>query len=87
MIYKQTKFKKCHIQFLYQKGLDCIQQIQQWQKIDKLHLASHYQSKLEMIVELMESITVFHIGDGINGFNHDKIYYTLIDRFHSFKNE
>ena len=86
--YNNPDFKPKHINFLYQKGLEYIEQIEQWKRSNNLQLASHYQSQLEAIVRLMESITVFNIGDGINNFRYNqKTNYTLLDRFYSFQNE
>lgn len=79
-------FNKNQVVFLYKRGEEFIQQIEQWKRYEAWERVSHYNSKLEAIVELLESIFVFHHGDGIYGFKYgEKKVNSIIDRFLSFK--
>lgn len=84
--YHNPNFTSKHIKVLYTRGKEYQQQVEQWIRLRNIQLAAAYDAKLHAIVEMLESITVFHIGDGINGFAYgNKQYYTIDERLESFK--
>lgn len=80
----KKEFKSVHIDFLLQCGDHYLQQIHQWASFSCYQKAANYTAKLEAIVELLESITVFHHGNGIHGFVGDHHTPTVESRFKTF---
>ena len=84
--YYNPNFTSKHIKVLYNRGKEYQQQVEQWIRLRNIQLAAEYDAKLRAIVEMLESVTVFHIGDGINGFAHgNKQYFNINERLESFK--
>lgn len=64
---------------LYKQGCDHEKQIQQWVRMNNYNLANSYNLQCEAIVELLESLVVFHNGMGYNLDSH-----SVSERLHSF---
>lgn len=79
-------FKLKHIKFIYNKGLNHLKQKQAWLDCKAgISTSYEYELKLTAIVELLESIVVFHHGDGLDAFsNKNKNNKTIEERLQSF---
>lgn len=80
------QFDLTHLRVIYDQGIDHEAMIKQWVKSKDWERAAHYAAKLEGIIELLESITVFNLGDGLGGFkNQMGQFHGLEARLHSFE--
>lgn len=75
-------FNKKHLKFLYDKSDEHQEMVQQWRDMGDWERALYYQTKMEAIVELMESIQCFHVGLGANAVQH---LPSVQQRLYSFK--
>ena len=68
-------FTNEQLNIIYATALDHQRMVTQWARMQKFGHAAEYQAKLEAIVELLENITVFKIGDGLDNFKnrHSKL--------------
>jgi len=57
-----------HLRVLWTAANQHKQQIRQWADMHHYKTAAEYEAKLAAVVSLMENITVFNIGGGLNGF-------------------
>lgn len=81
MKFHNPDFNLKHLQFLYKRALDHEKSMAQWKKHEVWHYVHEYACKLEAVVELMESIVVFHLGSGLDQ-SWDKP--SIHGRLHSF---
>ena len=80
MKFHNKDFELKHLKWLYNLASEYRDMRDQWQSPENLDRALEYHFKFASIVEILESLTVFHIGMGLDmerGFTDD--------RFESFK--
>jgi hypothetical protein len=80
------KFNLEHLRYLYDTADNHRKMRKQWLEMGQYATAGEYHKKLEAVIEIMENITVFSIGDGIKGFKYPRGTYGGLDRrLDSFK--
>jgi hypothetical protein len=73
------------VKCIYKKGLELLASRDQWIRLKDWSAAATYEEQLRAIVELLENIVVFHIGDGIAGFSNPRGTHRGLDtRLKSF---
>lgn len=76
-----------HLRVLWITANQHKQQIGQWADMRHYQTAAEYEAKLDAVVSLMENITVFNVGGGLNGFGANpeiELPNDLIGRLESF---
>lgn len=76
-----------HLRVLWREALGHKQQVEQWARQEDYDRAAEYMSKLIALVAVMENITVYNVGGGLNGFgvNPDlKVAHSPLQRLKSF---
>lgn len=81
LVFYNKDFDVKHLQFLIKVGDSHVQQIEQWAELKLYDNAHTYATKLEAIVEVMESIYCFYNGGGAD----QEFCKPILTRFNSFK--
>ena len=79
-------FTRDHLKFLYSLAIAQESQIIQWLDMKDYSYATKYAHQLEALVALMENITVFNVGDGLDNFKGKGKNKNIHERLHSFDN-
>ncbi len=85
MRWHHPEFTLVHLSFLYTKANECQRDRKQWLRLEQYNLAAMYDAQLEVLVELLENITVFNHGDGLDNFKgEDRSKKTTDERLATF---
>ena len=85
--FHHEEFTLKHLKVLWLQAKDHERMLNQQARLGFYPSTVTYEAKLDAIVELMESITVFSVGGGLHGFGVNKdlpLAHTLHERLKSF---
>lgn len=82
--FKNADFELKHIKALVKYAKDHQKSRDQWVRSKHYAIAAEHDAKLTVIVEMMENIVVFHVGDGVLGFSTQGTLDSIDARLASF---